>query len=82
MGKQRQKKSGTSKRRARSYGGPASTSSETETEVSGGVMQNMVGGFRRAVGVEKPKKRGLRDHVWTLLLLLVLAAILFWRFGT
>ncbi len=85
MGKKRQKKSGTSKKRQRRYHGPGSAEAESEppeSSAGGGVMQGMVGGFRRAVGVEKPKKRGLGDHLWTILLVVALAAVLFWRFGT
>ena len=82
MGKRsRQKKSGTKKRRERRYRGPGTTRSETDEASGGGVMQGMVGGFRRAVGVEKSKKAGLGSHLWTILLLLALGAILYWRFG-
>ena len=77
MAKKRSK-SGSKKKRQKKYGGPGTTKSESEP-VAGGVMQGMVGGFRRAVGVEKPKKSG-GGKIWTFLLLAALAAIVYWRF--
>ena len=73
-------KSGSKKKRKKKYRGPGSTKSESDAEpVVGGVMQGMVGGFRRAVGVEKPKK-GAGGKIWTALLILALAAVVYWRF--
>ena len=47
----------------------------------GGVMTSMVRGFRRAVGVErKAESSGGRDWLWTVLLVLVAAALVFWKF--
>lgn len=74
----RRSKSGTKKKRKKKYGGPGSTKGEAEP-VAGGVMQGMVGGFRRAVGAEKPKKKS-SGRLWTVLLLLALAAVVYWRF--
>ena len=78
MAKKRSK-SGSKKKRQRKYGGPGTTKSESEP-VAGGVMQGMVGGFRRAVGVEKPKKKGSSGKIWTFLLIAALAAVVYWRF--
>ena len=46
-----------------------------------GAMGGMVTGFRRAIGVEKKKKKTWVDYTWTILLLLAIGGILFWRFG-
>jgi hypothetical protein len=73
-------KSGSKKKRQKKYRGPGSTKSESDAEPTGGVMQSMVGGFRRTVGVEKPKKPGMGSKVWTALLILALAAVVYWRF--
>jgi len=77
MAKKRSK-SGSKKKRQKKYGGPGTTKSESEP-VAGGVMQGMVGGFRRAVGVEKPKKKS-SGKIWTFLLIAALAAVVYWRF--
>jgi hypothetical protein len=77
MGKKRQKKSGGTKKRDRKYAGPQG---KPVTETGGGAMQSMVGGFRRAVGVEKKKRKTWADHIWTLLLLAVVGGLLLWRF--
>ncbi len=76
----KQKKSGSKKKRNKRYQGPAKGTGPDETG-GGGAMQGMVSGFKRAVGVETSKKKTWVDHLWTLLLLLAVAAILFWRFG-
>jgi len=73
-------KSGTKKKRKKKYRGPGTTKSESDGEPAGGVMQGMVGGFRRAVGVEKPKKPGASSKLWTALLILALAGVVYWRF--
>lgn len=73
-------KSGTKKKRNKKYGGPGSSAGDGAQDTSGGAMQNMVGGFRRAVGVEKSKS-GKNDVFWTILFVIVIAAIVFWRFG-
>ena len=76
----KQRKSGTPKKRRKGYGGPGSQA-PSGSQSSGGAMQNMVGGFRRAVGVEKPKQTGgLGRYFWPGLLLLILAAVVYWRF--
>lgn len=76
----KQRKSGTPKKRAKRYQGPAKGTGPDEA-AGGGAMQGMVSGFKRAVGVETSKKKTWVDHLWTVLLLLAVAAILFWRFG-
>ena len=98
----RQKKSGASKKRQKKYrpkdktaapsgpetgGGGGGSAPRIEDEYgSTGAMGNMLGGFRRAVGVagedeKKRRKNPWLDHVWTALLILAVGAILFWRFG-
>ena len=72
-------KSGSKKKRQKKYGGPGTTKAESEP-VAGGVMQGMTDGFRRAVGVQKKKKPGTGSKIWTALLLIALAAIVYWRF--
>jgi hypothetical protein len=73
----RQKKSGAKKKRQKSY-----RASETQAEdyESSGAMASMVGGFKRAVGVSTPKKRGAADHIWTIALLIAVVAVIAWRF--
>ncbi len=73
-------KSGSKKKRKKKYRGPGTTKAESDAEPAGGVMQGMVGGFRRAVGVEKPKKPGAGSKLWTALLIIALAAVVYWRF--
>ncbi len=79
--KKKQKKSGTSKHRVKRYQGPAKGTGPDEADGTG-AMQGMVSGFKRAVGVEKKKRKTWADHLWTVLLLLAVAGILFWRFGS
>ena len=80
MAKKKQQKSGSKKKRKKQYR-PEKDDDSTEN-ASGGAMQGMVSGFRRAVGVETSKKQKTwLDHAWTLLLLLAVAGILFWKFG-
>ncbi len=84
----RQSKSGAKKKRAKKYR-PLAEKKEEQLQLGesgdgssgGGAMQGMVGGFRRAVGVEKSKKGGASDYIWTILLILIAAAILFWKSG-
>ena len=79
MGKKRQSKSGGKKKREKKYAGPKSKPAQ---ETGGGAMQSMVGGFRRAVGVETAKKKTWFDYLWTALLVLAIGGILFWKFGS
>ncbi|MEZ4247462.1 MAG: hypothetical protein R3B99_04390 [Polyangiales bacterium] len=83
----RQAKSGASKRRSKRYVAPErrdeiQTEASSDDEYTGGAMQSLTSGFKRAVGVETKKKKTWVDHVWTVLLLLAIAAVLFWRFGS
>lgn len=73
----RQKKSGASKKRKKAY---RATERESDDYESSGAMASMVGGFKRAVGVSTPKKRGALDHLWTLVLLIAVVALIAWRF--
>ncbi|HJL00313.1 MAG TPA: hypothetical protein RMH85_00130 [Polyangiaceae bacterium LLY-WYZ-15_(1-7)] len=82
----RQSKSGAKKRRKKKYKGPRDAmpsdgGSGGEDYGSSGAMGGMVTGFRRAIGVEKKKKKTWVDYTWTILLLLAIGGILFWRFG-
>jgi hypothetical protein len=81
----RQAKSGASKRREKRYVPPEKReNAEQEApdhESGGGAMQSLTSGFKRAVGVETKKKKTWVDHIWTILLLLAIAAVLMWRFG-
>ena len=83
----KQSKSGTKKKREKKYRpleekkASAEASGEYDGGSGGGAMQSMVGGFRRAVGVEKDEKKGRSDVIWTILLVIAIAALLFWRFG-
>ena len=79
MGKKRSK-SGAKKKRQKKYKGPVEQRPTAE-EPGGGAMQNMVSGFKRAVGTETKKQKTWLDHMWTVLLILAVGAVLFWRFG-
>jgi len=73
----RQKKSGASRKRQKSH---RSSASQEENYESSGAMATMVGGFKRAVGVGKPKKRSTVDYVWTIVLLAAVVAVVAWKF--
>lgn len=77
MGKKRQKKSGAGKKRSKKYTQDKGMTDD-DYEASG-AMASMVGGFRRAVGVEKPKKKNWKDYLWTILLLLAVLGIIGWQ---
>jgi hypothetical protein len=78
MARKRQSKAGSSGKRrtprTRSSGGG-------HPERGGSLMQGMVGGFRRAVGVEGGGKGGPLGTVITVLLVLAAVALLFYRFN-
>lgn len=89
----RQRKSGTKKKRQKKHRpkaqeeqaalGPAPMLA-SEEDYSGGAMQAMRGTMRSAVGQgekDESKPSSWTDHIWTILLLIVLAAIVFWQFG-
>lgn len=88
MGKKRQKKSGTSKKRNKHRKRSGSLADGADGLPSDGPivadapMSNMVGGFRRAVGVEKsaPDKRGWMDGALLWLLVIAVIGVVAWRF--
>jgi len=77
----KQKKSGAKKKRQKKYGGPAKGTGPDDYE-GAGAMQGMVSGFKRAVGVEKKKKKTWVDYAWTAILIAAVIGILLWRFGS
>ncbi|MBX3245973.1 MAG: hypothetical protein KF901_02185 [Myxococcales bacterium] len=77
----RQKKSGATKKRQKGYAGPRELREGGADEEGGSAMQGLVSGFRRAVGVETKKQKTWVDYIWTLLLILAVAAVALWRFG-
>ena len=72
MGKRRQPKSGSKAKRKR----PTKKRDADEPIRADGVMSGMVGGFRRAVGVEKTNKRAPWSLLWTALLVIAVVTIL------
>jgi len=79
MAKRYQKKSSTHKKREKKGHGP------TRNTVGGGqttgVMGNMVGGFRRAVGSESSKDSKGGSLLWTAVLVTAAIAIVAWNFA-
>jgi len=73
----RQSKSGTKRKRAK--GASPKGEGEERYEIEG-AMSSMVGGFRRAVGVQSPKRRSWLDHAWTILLVAAVVGVLVYRF--
>lgn len=81
MGKKRQSKSGTKRKRSKGYGGAREDRDDLDEIRSSGALGSMVGGFRRAVGVDSGhRKKTLLDYTWTLVLVLAVVGILAWRF--
>jgi hypothetical protein len=78
MAKKRQPKAGSTRKRRSS---PGRSSGETGAERGPGLMQGMVGGFRRAVGVEQGSKRGTLGTALTVVLVVAALALLFYRLG-
>ncbi|MFW2386830.1 MAG: hypothetical protein ACN4G0_00725 [Polyangiales bacterium] len=82
MSKRYQKKSSSSKKRERKGHGPSrSTVGGGQTH---GVMGNMIGGFRRAVGSGESKdgKEGKGGSLlWTAVLVTAAIAIIAWNFS-
>jgi hypothetical protein len=79
MSKQYQKKSATTKKRAKKGHGPSrSTIGGGQTT---GVMGNMVQGFRRAVGSESSKQSKGGSLLWTAVLVTAAIAIVAWNFA-
>lgn len=79
MSKQYQKKSSTKKHREKKGHGPSrNTVGGGQTT---GVMGNMVGGFRRAVGSESSKEGKSGSLLWTAVLVTAAIAIIAWNFA-
>jgi hypothetical protein len=81
MSKQYQKKSSATKKREKKGHGPSRNTIGGQTT---GVMGNMVGGFRRAVGSESSKDgKGSKGGslLWTAVLVTAAIAIIAWNFS-
>lgn len=79
MAKQYQKKSSSSKKREKKGHGPSrSTVGGGQTH---GVMGNMIGGFRRAVGSSDSKGEKSGSLLWTAILVTAAIAIIAWNFA-
>jgi hypothetical protein len=81
MAKQYQKKSSSTKKREKKGHGPSRNTVGGQTT---GVMGNMVGGFRRAVGSDDSKGgKGERGGslLWTAVLVTAAIAIIAWNFS-
>jgi len=79
MAKRYQKKSSTNKKREKKGHGPSrNTVGGGQTT---GVMGNMVGGFRRAVGSESSKDSKGGSLLWTAVLVTAAIAIVAWNFA-
>ena len=78
MARKYQKTSATKKTREKKGGPSRSTVGSTQTH---GVMGNMVGGFRRAVGSETSKDSKGGSLLWTALLVTAAIAIIAWNFA-
>lgn len=78
MGKQYQKKSSSSKRREKKGHGPSRNTVGGQTT---GVMGNMVGGFRRAVGSDDSKESKGSSLLWAAVLVTAAIAIVAWNFA-
>jgi hypothetical protein len=78
MGKRYQKKSSTDKKREKKGHGPSRNTVGGQTT---GVMGNMVGGFRRAVGSDDSKDSKGSSLLWTAVLVTAAIAIVAWNFA-
>jgi hypothetical protein len=79
MSKRYQKKSTNTKKREKSGHGPSrNTVGGGQTT---GVMGNMIGGFRRAVGSESSKDSKGGSLLWTAVLVTAAIAIIAWNFS-
>lgn len=76
MGKKRQPKAGSTRKRRSP---PTRSGGGASPQRRSGLMQGMVGGFRRAVGVEPGAKRGPLGTILTVLFVLAAVALLFYR---
>ena len=78
MSKQYQKKSANTKKREKKGHGPSRNTIGGQTT---GVMGNMVGGFRRAVGSDDSKSSKGGSLLWTAVLVTAAIAIIAWNFS-
>jgi hypothetical protein len=79
MAKRHQKKSSSTKKREKRGHGPSrSTVGGGQTT---GVMGNMIGGFRRAVGSESSKDTNGGGLLWTAVLVTAAIAVVAWNFS-
>jgi hypothetical protein len=78
MGKRYQKKSSTDKKRDKKGHGPSRNTVGGQTT---GVMGNMIGGFRRAVGSDDSKDSKGGSLLWTAVLVTAAIAIIAWNFA-
>ena len=78
MSKQYQKKSANTKKREKKGHGPSRNTVGGQTT---GVMGNMIGGFRRAVGSESSKEGKGGSLLWTAVLVTAAIAIIAWNFA-
>ena len=74
MGKRYQKKSATVKKRAKKRRSPGA---QDPAQVDG-VMSGMIGGFRRAIGVEKSSGSSSWNLLWTAILVAVGLGVAAW----
>ena len=78
MAKRYQKKSSTNKKREKKGHGP---SRDTVGGQTTGVMGNMIGGFRRAVGSDDSKESKGGSLLWIAVLVTAAIAIIAWNFS-
>ncbi len=78
MSKRYQKKSSAGKKREKKGHGPSRNTVGGQTT---GVMGNMIGGFRRAVGSETSKDGKSGSLLWTAVLVTAAIAIIAWNFA-
>ena len=80
MSKRYQKKSANTKKRAKKGHGPSRNTVGGQTT---GVMGNMVGGFRRAVGSDSDRTKDSKGGslLWTAILVTAAIAIIAWNFA-
>ena len=73
MSKKSQKKSGSKKKRPKSVSYRENANDPIRSD---GLMSGMIGGFRRAVGVERSKKNAPWSLIWTAVFVLAALTIL------
>lgn len=84
MGKSRPKKSGTPKKReARHHAAaPVSAPERVDAPIEGvnGMMSGMVGGFKRAIGAERPAQKTWIDGALLWVLFALVLGVVAWRY--